>query len=70
MGNVALSHSQGMTHQAGHQVPIAVVANDEIRGVAVSSGVQLSFHSFGGVCGKPLQVGPNLKPAGKTPFQS
>lgn len=49
MGNVALSHSQGMTHQAGHQVAIAVVANDEIGGVAVSSRVQLCFHSFGGI---------------------
>ena len=49
MGNVALSHSQGMTHQAGNQIPIAVVANDEVWVVAVSGSIQFSLDSFCGV---------------------
>ena len=49
MGNVALGHSQSMTHQAGDQIPIAVVADDKVGVVAMSHSVQLSLDSLGGV---------------------
>ena len=49
MGDVALSNSLSMTHQAGDQIPIAVVADDEVGVVAMSSSVKLSLHCFGGV---------------------
>ena len=49
VGNVALSHSQSMTHQAGNQIPIAVVADDEVGVVAVSCSVQFGLDGLGGV---------------------
>lgn len=49
MGNVALRNPLSMTHQAGDQIPIAVVADDKVGVVAMASSVKLSLHRFGGV---------------------
>ena len=49
MGNVALSYSQSMAHQAGDQIPITVVADDEVWVVAVSCNVQFSLDGLGGI---------------------
>lgn len=67
MSNVTLSHSQGVTHQAGNQIPIAVVANDEVWCVAMAGCDQFRFHCLGSIRSKPLQVWPNLKPTGRNP---
>ena len=63
MSDVALCHSQRMTHQTRNQIPIAVVAYEEVRVVAMASSVQLFLDGLCGVLGKPLQIGPHLKPA-------
>lgn len=62
MSNVALGDSQGMTHQAGDQITVAVVSNDEIWVFTMAGSVKLFFDCCGGVPGKPLQVRPHFKP--------
>ena len=63
MSNVALSHPQPVTHQAGNQIPVAVVANEEVWIVTVPCGAQLMPDRLCCVLCKPLQVRPYLKPA-------
>ncbi|KAA6422808.1 MAG: hypothetical protein FRX49_07343 [Trebouxia sp. A1-2] len=52
--NVALRHSQSVTHQTGNQVAVAVVANDEVWVFAMTSCMQFRLDSFGRVLSKPL----------------
>ena len=49
MSDVTLSDSLSMTHQAGDQIPIAVVADDEVGVVAMASSVKFSLDRLSGV---------------------
>ena len=63
MSNVALCDAQLVAHQAGYEVPIAVVADDEVWVLAMPSIAQLFLHCLGGLCCEALQVRPDFKPA-------
>lgn len=63
MSNVALCHSQLMTHHACNKVPIAVVADQEVWVVAMPSTLELTFDCLCCFSSKSLQVRPHFKSA-------